>query len=216
MKVMSKALVFLSLGLFFSPWPCVHAQTEAGQPLFTYFPTMMLCADTGFVALASVHPLELTVIRISEKGIEEPQGIPLTYEDVYGMKCGPGRVELLSRISGSDHFSRLLFTIGEKSIQPGNPQDIMYSISAKLATPPEIEDFHEIPLRLKRTTGDWRVRIFGGPPNRYFELHFVKTETRSSRGLNTHFAVDLLEKTFDQKVVRSLALIRDDHLEPRD
>src|SRR5262249_35598340 len=120
------------------------------QPiLFTHFPTNMLCTDGPFVAMVSVCPQQLVVVRIGRTGIEKPQKLSLKYDGVYGMKCGWRRVELLVQAAGSDHFSRLRFMIGGDTIQQEQPQDVDYSVSGKGPTPREVDDFYGIPKLLK-------------------------------------------------------------------
>lgn len=193
----------------------VLAQAVREQLPSTYFPTKMLCTDSPFVAMVRLGPPRLVVIRIGRNGIEDPKTLPLN-DQVYGMKCGYRRVELLVREDESDHFTRLPFTIRDDTIQQGQPQQIDYSISGKGPTPPELDDFHKIAMALKNVRGDWHVQLIGVPVKHLCELHFVKTETRSRNGLTTRFSVDLLEETSDRKIIKAVRLIREENFEAAD
>jgi hypothetical protein len=192
-----KAALFLFLAFNLTVSDAVAAQVTKQQPLFTSFPTLMLCAESSFVAMASEHPTQLTVLRIGRNGIEEPQKLPVAYNGVYGIKCNYQRVELLVLENGSDHFSRLPFTIRENAVEHGQPVDIEYSVSRKGPMPPEIQDFHKLQVWPR---GDWYVVVPGIPRfNVMYELHFVKTQERSPKGLANKLTVDLLEETFGQE-----------------
>jgi len=127
--------------------PCLAAATGrtakgSSKPLFTYFPSNMLCVDGPFVAMVRLRPQELVVLRIGPTGIDQPQTVRVNYDDVYGMNCTWGRVDLLVRATGSDHNTRLPFSITYDSVQQEQPRDVDYSTSGKGPTPPELEDFH--------------------------------------------------------------------------
>jgi len=216
MGMSAAQLAFFAVLVTFMPATAGRDAQGSTKPLFTNFSTNMLCVGGPFVAMASVQPQELVVVRIGRNGIEGPERVRLNYDDVYGMKCMWDRVELLVRATGSDHFSRLPFTIRDNAIQQGQPHDIDYSISRKGPAPPEIEDFHEIPMLLKQTRGDWYVNILGVPSRRVYELHFVKTERISRNSLNTRFTVDLLEEGADRKVTKSVPLVRETRFEGGD
>jgi len=202
----------IRMGLFAFALAHLVLRTDAGAqankpaPLFTQIPYPLICADSSFVAMASVaHPNQLIVIRIGSTGIEEPRTIPLGY-DVYGMKCNYQRVELLVEGEKEDFFSRLPFTIREDSIERQKTIPINYSISQKGPTPVEIEDFHKIqslPL------GDWYVRIPAyRRANIAYQLHFVRTVERTRDEMKTRLVIDLLEETFDRKVNKIVPLVR--------
>lgn len=187
------------------------AQTSSG-PLFTHFPSRMICAENSFVAMSpGVLPAELVIIRIGRRGIEEPQKIAVGYQDVYGMKCNYQRVELLVLENGSDNFSRLPFTIGENTIQREKVIPIDYSKSGKGPEFRLVEDFHKIqslPL------GDWYVSVPAFPRfNIQYELHFTRSEQHSANGLTTTLVVDLLEESLDRKVSKVVPLIKEENFE---
>ena len=188
----------------------------AEHPLFSYFPSDMVCSDISFVALASVKPPELVVIRIDENGIGAPQRMPLPYNDVYGMKCNYEKVELLVRAAGSDHFSRLPFTISNEGVQQNPPEEFEYSIAGNGPEPPEINDFYKIQQQLRHTVGDWRIRVNTLDPKRRYELQFVKTEYLSRTGLVTRFSVTLVQETFRGQVLKSVPLVHKENFEPAD
>jgi len=181
--------------------------TQSGAvPLFTEFPSPLICADSSYVAFASVrHPIQLTIIRIGPTGIEQPRKISVE-TDVYGMKCNYQRVELLIEGQNEDFFSRLPFSIREDAIEREKPIPINYSISGKGPMPIEIEDFHKIQAR---QLGDWYVGIPAYPKvNTAYELHYVSTLERSSEALKTKLVVDLLEETLDRTVTKTMPLVR--------
>jgi hypothetical protein len=211
----------VGFALFPSLVACMVASTgRAAQggtkPLFSDFPSRMLCLDGPLVAMVSLRPNQLVVLRIGPAGIEEPQRLRVNFDDVYGMKCTWGQIELLVQAAGSDRFSRLPFSIHDGTIQQGQPRDIDYSISGKAPTPPEVEDFHQIAMDLQQTRGDWYVNILGVRSTRVYELHFVKTERLSRNGLTTRFTVDLLEEGSGRKVTKSVPLIRESSFEAGD
>jgi hypothetical protein len=180
--------------------------TMQDAPLFTTLPIPLICAESSFVAIASLsHPEQLIVIRIGPGGIEEPHTIPLE-SDVYGMKCNYQRVELLVEGQNEDFFSRLPFTIREDSIERKKPIPIEYSISQKGPTPVEIEDFHKTQAVQR---GDWFVQIPGYQRhNTTYELHFVSTVERSSDAVKSKLVIDLLEETLDSTVTKTVSLVR--------
>jgi hypothetical protein len=185
----------------------VSAPPVAQQPLFTDFPSQMICTDSSFVAMtAGVVPAEVVIIRITRRGIEQPERIPLKYHDVYGIKCNSQRVELLVQEDGADNFSRLPFAVREDSVQEEQPIPIGYSISGKGPTPSEIQDFHKAQLL---PFGDWRTSVPAVPRfNIMYELHFIRTQERVREGLKTSLVVDLLEEeALDHHVNASVPLI---------
>ena len=190
-------------------------QANTVQPLFTYFPSQMICSDDSFVAMTpGVLPSELVIVRIGPQGIEPPQKIPLAYHDVYGIKCNYQRIELLVREERADNFSRLPFSIRETGIQKENAIPIAYSISQKGPLPSEIEDFHKVQLL---PLGDWYASVPAYPRfNVMYELHFTRTQQRSAKALTTKLSVDLVDETLDRRVNKTVPLIRYDRIEYAD
>lgn len=190
-------------------------QSASSRPLFTDFPSQLICADSSFVALSSGNsPSELVIIRIRRTGIEEPRKIPLAYHDLYGMKCNRHRVELLVRAAGADNFSRLPFTIGDNAIHREDPIPIAYAISENGPMPVEIEDFHKIQLL---PMGNFRVEVPAVARfNVMYELHFIRTRRRTAEGLTTSLSVDLLEERLNGKVNKTVPLVRYVHVEDRE
>lgn len=184
----------------------VVAQPAAKKPLFTETP--MLCVGGGFVAMVPLgRPQSLVVIRIGSEGIEEPQTIPTTGNEVHGLKCVGSYVELLVVGTGSDHFSILPFSVQESGIQPQPREDINWSTSRKAPTPPEIERRLEAFYDILNTRGDWYVVVPRvANPDRVYEVHFFKTKKKG----DSIFVVTLLEETLDRKVTRSVPLIREE------
>ena len=189
--------------------------TAAGQtstkPLFTDYPPW-LCVGGGFVAMVPLsRPQPLMVIRIGAKGIEAPQTISTTNNEVRGLQCSGSHIELLVREGESDHFSILEFNVQESAINAGLREDLNWSISRKAATPPTIEHtmdtFDWIGSRAGSwMRGDWFVEV---PRNdnlgHIYEVHFVRTEARGMVKLE----VTLLEETLGRKkVTRSIPLVR--------
>jgi len=188
----------------------------ATKPLFTPFLTNMVCWDGPFVALASVKPQQLVVIRITENGIQPPASVSVPYNDIYGMKCYWDRIELLVRSDESDRFSRLPFKITASEIQQQEPQEIQYSISKKGPTPPDIADFYKSAQQLKLTLGDWRVQLNTFDSKHLYELHFSRTEHFSNSGLAKTLSLTLLQETFRRKILMSLPLVYEETAEYAD
>jgi hypothetical protein len=189
----------------------LNAAEGDSKPLFTTFLANMVCWDAPFVALASVRPQELVLIRITENGIQPANHVSVPYNDIYGIRCYYDRIELLVRSSESDHFSRLPFKITPTEIQRQDPQEIQYSISQNGPTPPELADFYKIAQQIKLTSGDWRVRLNTLDSKHVYELHF--TRTKFSKGGVHKFSVTLLEETFRGNVLKSMPLVHEEKME---
>lgn len=95
------------------------------------------------------------MITIGSKGIETPQTIPTTGNEVFGLKCAGSYIELLVREGESDHFSVLPFKVEDHQIVRGQREDIGYSLSQKGPTPPDIERKEEAFYDILDIRGDW-------------------------------------------------------------
>jgi hypothetical protein len=197
------------------------AQSSNDRPLLNQSP--MLCTDGAFVAMVPLaRPQPLIVVTMGRNGIAPQQTASTNGNEVFGMKCGSWGVELLVRETGSDHFSRLPFSIHDDTIQREQRQDLDWSISRNGPMPREIEremgDFHRLGwVAGSGMLGDWYVRV----PNvvnleHIYELHFVRTEKRLPHGLETTLVVNLLEETYQRKVTKSVPIISEKKIEAGD
>jgi hypothetical protein len=180
------------------------AQTVAKKPLFTERP--WLCVGSGFVAMVPLSsPQPLVVIRIAGNGIEAPQTIPTTGNEVQGLKCAGSFVELLVVATGADHFSVLPFHIQSSAVEPEQREDIGYSASRKGPTPPEVERKLETFYDILNIRGDWYAEVPRAMhPEHLYEVHFVNVTKQG----DTFFAVDILDETPAKKVAHSVPLVR--------
>lgn len=188
-----------------------EAQKAEPKPLFTG-PTF-LCAGNGFVAIVPFSkPQSLIVILADRNGIEAPQTIPTTGNDVSELACMGSHIELLARETNANHPSVLPFALREELLGLGpikqEPrEDIEWSGSGPEPSAVErrIEGFDTNPASGFGMTGDWYVGV-GGNRDHMYELHCVSSRARGER----KFSVDLLDETYDRKVLRSIPLIRED------
>jgi hypothetical protein len=178
-----------------------RAPTAAPKPLFTQRP--WLCVGGGFVAMVPLsRPQPLTVIRIGSNGIEAPQTIATTGNEVHGVTCSASYVELLVVREGSDHFSVLPFRMEGNAVQPEPREDINYSQKAPI--PPEIDRRLQAFDDILNIRSDWYVELPRvNQPGHTYEVHFVNTQ----KGQDAFFAVSLLEETPPRKVIRSVPLV---------
>lgn len=192
------------------------AQTSKEQPLFTQVPQM--CYAGPYVAMLPLSsPSSLVLIPIGPGGIAEKQTISTAGNGVIGMKCATWGVELLVRENGSDHLSRLPFRV-ENGVVVQEPRRLIDWVIPKSAETPvpreverEMDNYHQVE---PRGIGNWFVRLprAGNPEHNYF-VHLISTEKRVPGGLESTLIADLLEKTYEGRVTKSIALVRSDVVE---
>ena len=186
------------------------AVQKTSKPLFT--DQVWLCIGRGFVAMVPLaRPQPLVVINIDSKGIEQPQRIPTTGNEVFGLQCMGSHIELLVREGESDHFSVLPFSVHEDGVKEEPREDINWSISRKPTTPSAIERRQEAFDWMTRagagSRGNWYTDVLGAyTPGHTYELHFVESRTQHCADL----VVDLLEESLTpKKITKSVPLIRE-------
>jgi hypothetical protein len=155
----------------------------------------------------------LIVIPIDVNGIEPAQTIPSPGDEIIGMQCSAGHIELLVKDYKSGQLLMPLYTVewhsrnvttireeqrGQLNVPKGGP------------TPPAIDhqlgSFDWVGNRAgAHMRGDWYVEIpqVVDRPNNCYEVHFVTT--------NPHAAllVTLLEQTTDKKkITKSVPLVQ--------
>ncbi len=208
------AALFATLVLCMTAASAAAAQTDS-KPLFTHRP--WLCIGRGFVAMVPLYrPQPLIVIKISSKGIEAPQTLPTTGNEVHGLQCVGSDIELLVQEAGSDHFSVLPFSVKQSAVKQEQREDINWPLG-KVGTPPDVERrmeaFHGMGRAGDDMTGNWYIQVPSpeGRPGHIYKVHFVETETGSPRnGLAVTLVVNLFEETLDRKVTQTVPLIREE------
>ena len=198
------------LGLFAAS--SVVAQTT-GKPIITDSPPF-LCVGGDFVAMARTgNHGPLIIVPIDLNGIEPPQTISLAGDAVFGMQCNFSRIELLVQDYKSNGFMTPLY---KAEWRAGKPITISEEHREGSNTPkshltPE-NSFEWGANRTGLTKGDWRVLLAGVAdrlPNYRYEVHFVSKQILYPRGGATDvLVIDLLEKTFDGKVTKSVPLVK--------
>ena len=186
------------------------AAQETNKPLFT--DQVWLCIGRGFVAIVPLaRPQPLVVMNIDHKGIEQPERIATTGNEVFGLQCMGSHIELLVREGGSDHFSVLPFSVQDDGVRGEPREDINWSISRKPAMPSAIERRQEAFDWLTRapgvgSRGNWYADVLGAfTPGHRYELHFIASRTQHCADLT----VNLLEETLpSRKITKTVRLIR--------
>jgi hypothetical protein len=164
--------------------PTTATAQKPTNALFTDYPPW-LCVGGSFVAMVGLSKdRPLLVIRIDGKGIEAPQTIPLSGNEVRGLQCSGSRIEVLVWKGGSDIPSILPFTVGYYEIynEPHEELDWLNSGRARMpsAIQNKVEAFDWIGSRAGVwMRGDWYVEVprVDDRPNNSYELHFVSNNT---------------------------------------
>jgi hypothetical protein len=181
------------------------AAQKASKPLVTDYPPY-LCVGGGFVAIVGSNT-PLALIRIDEKGIERPETIPVTYNDIRGVQCGGSQLELLDRGEGaSGHFSTILLSVGKETIHQEQREDLGWSGYGP--TSPTVAykvGSLESAGSQAGMTGDWYVEMPWAADRAHnkYEVHFVSSNTPYSSKL----VVTLLEETLDKKKITASLLL---------
>lgn len=208
MRRLLTLVVFLGL-------PAIFADGQASQtsrkPLFTDYPPH-LCVGNGFVAMAGIgirNPL--IVITVDVNGIEAPQTIPSVGDEIFGMQCSAGHIELLVSDYKSHRLIMPLYAVRQHSqettIEEVQREELNLPTSG--FSPPAVEhrkdSFHRIGSRAgEGMRGDWYVEVaYGNRPKNMYEVHFVSDHGETYDNV----VVTLLEETLDRKVSRSVPLV---------
>ncbi len=210
MNTRQVTLVAILVAQFFGPWPLV-AQENQGRPLFSQRP--MMCYAGPYVAMIPyASPQTLVVVPVGPDGIAPTQTISTTGYGVIGMKCATWGVELLVRENGADHLSRLPFRIEDGTVTQEPQEVIGWTIPKSNSSPMPLEITRmedEYSQFGPRGLGDWFVRLpHARTPEHEYVVHFVSVEKRLPEELETTLRADLLERTFDGHVTRTVPLVR--------
>jgi len=206
---MRRANVVFSFALVLCFTTAVSAASQdTSKPLFN--DQAWLCIGRGFVAMLPLaRPQPLVVIDVGHNGIEPPEKIATTGNEVFGLQCMGSHIELLVREGESDHFSVLPFSVERDRVQQEPREDINWSISRKPTMPSPIERRQEAFDWMTRaggaSRGDWYTDLRGATPGYAHEVHFVASRNRNCGDLK----VDLLEETLPgRKVTKTVPLIK--------
>jgi hypothetical protein len=163
----------------------------------------------------------LLVIPIDVNGIEPAQTIPSPGDEIIGMQCSAGHIELLVKDYKSGQLLMPLYTVewhsrnvttireeqrGELHVPKGGP------------TPPAIDhqlgSFDWVGNRAgAHMRGDWYVEIpqVVDRPNNRYEVHFVITNSHAAL-----LATLLEQRTDKEKITKSVPLVQLNAVEVND